>query len=111
MFRRVLPRLVGTIDDVVFSSVIKDKNFLDKQIATIGKMEAAGKFEPSKLSQEDLNRFTTSGQSAENYFNKRQGTVPKGLVVDEKTGMVEGSARLDPTRYGDWEVDGRCYDF
>ena len=29
----------------------------------------------------------------------------------EKKSMPENSKRLDPTRYGDWEKNGRCIDF
>lgn len=30
---------------------------------------------------------------------------------NEKTGEVDGPKGLEPTRYGDWEKGGRCYDF
>ena len=29
----------------------------------------------------------------------------------EKKSTPENSKRLDPTRYGDWEKNGRCIDF
>jgi hypothetical protein len=62
------------------------------------------------MTQEEVNRFTTSVGSKENLFNHRLGLEPSN-VVDEETGRVEGSAAPDPARYGDWEVNGRCYDF
>ena len=40
-----------------------------------------------------------------------QPTVPKPVApdtVDEELGGREGP---DPTRYGDWEKNGRCIDF
>ena len=30
---------------------------------------------------------------------------------NEETGEVDGPRGLEPTRYGDWEKGGRCYDF
>ena len=62
-----------------------------------------------KLTQQELNRFTTSLGSKENLHNQRAGTTPS-TVVDEN-GNVEGQNYPDPTRYGDWEYNGRCYDF
>lgn len=29
----------------------------------------------------------------------------------EQSSEIGGRQRLDPTRYGDWEKDGRCIDF
>jgi hypothetical protein len=31
--------------------------------------------------------------------------------VEQPPGEIGGSDRLEPTRYGDWEVGGRCTDF
>ncbi|XP_027359332.1 succinate dehydrogenase assembly factor 4, mitochondrial [Abrus precatorius] len=31
--------------------------------------------------------------------------------VNKETGEVGGPKGLEPTRYGDWERKGRCYDF
>ena len=42
------------------------------------------------------------------------GSVPEGGEGrDDKTGTGEigGPAGPEPTRYGDWEVGGRCTDF
>ena len=36
-----------------------------------------------------------------------QGSVPKSEPVPE----IGGRKGPDPTRYGDWEKDGRCVDF
>ncbi len=62
-----------------------------------------------KLTQQELNRFTTSLGSRENLHNQAAGVTPS-LTVDEN-GNVEGQNYPDPTRYGDWEYNGRCYDF
>ena len=67
-------------------------------------------FKPQPLTDEQLRRFTTSIGNAESLFNKQAGAIPTN-VVDEETGLVVGGTALDPTRYGDWEVNGRCYDF
>lgn len=34
-----------------------------------------------------------------------------GPRVNEETGEVNGPRGLEPTRYGDWERNGRCFDF
>lgn len=62
-----------------------------------------------RLTQQELNRFTTSLASKENLHNQKAGTTPS-TVVDEN-GNVEGQSYPDPTRYGDWDYNGRCYDF
>lgn len=33
------------------------------------------------------------------------------VPVEQKPGEVGGSDKPEPTRYGDWEVGGRCSDF
>ena len=30
---------------------------------------------------------------------------------EEKVAEIGGRGGLDPTRYGDWEINGRCVDF
>lgn len=37
----------------------------------------------------------------------RQGVLDKGSVPRE----VDGPSGPEPTRYGDWEKNGRCIDF
>ena len=108
MLRRSLMGFIGA-DGGVFMSRVKDKQYLEHRLATLGRLEAAGDFKPSLLTQEEVQRFTTSSQSKENLINKEQGAEPVMTVDDD--GRVRGSAHADPTRYGDWEVNGRCYDF
>ncbi|RBP49261.1 DUF1674 domain-containing protein [Arenicella xantha] len=50
-----------------------------------------------------------------------QATVPTKLKADSESDLSNSSAQLakeingprglEPTRYGDWESKGRCYDF
>ena len=42
-----------------------------------------------------------------------QDTVPAPGPADERPAAPESGGRegLDPTRYGDWEKNGRCIDF
>lgn len=104
MLRRTTRVLVG-VEGSIFMSRIKDKQYLDHRLALLGKQTQ--QFHP--LSDEELKRFTTSVSSAENLFNKKEGATP-GTVVDAD-GRIEGSTALDPTRYGDFESNGRCHDF
>jgi hypothetical protein len=108
MFRRVAPLLVGH-EGSIFMSRVKDKQYLDHRLSTLGRAEAAGEFTPAPMSQEELQRFTTSQASSENLLNKEVGATPDGTVNAD--GKDAGSAHEDPTRFGDWEVNGRCYDF
>mmetsp|Transcript_36908 Transcript_36908/g.43114 ORF Transcript_36908/g.43114 Transcript_36908/m.43114 type:complete len:108 (+) Transcript_36908:63-386(+) len=107
MLRRCVRCLIGVESDVHFS-VVKDKKYLEHRLALLGKMDPNVKAQP--LTDEQLRRFTTSIGSSESLFNKEAGAIPT-QIVDEETGQVVGSTSLDPTRYGDWEVNGRCYDF
>eukprot|EP00658_Telonema_sp_P-2_P004197 TRINITY_DN11577_c0_g1_i1.p1 TRINITY_DN11577_c0_g1~~TRINITY_DN11577_c0_g1_i1.p1 ORF type:complete len:108 (+),score=15.23 TRINITY_DN11577_c0_g1_i1:211-534(+) len=99
--------LVG-VEGNIFMSAVKDKRYLDHRLAVLGKETTIQKKPP--LSEEELKRFTTSIGSGEALLNKNAGMSPTG-VVDEKTGVEIGSAYPNPTRFGDWEVNGRCYDF
>jgi hypothetical protein len=38
-------------------------------------------------------------------------TVPATLPQAPETKEIGGRGGLDPTRYGDWEKNGRCIDF
>lgn len=106
MIRRSLWMLIGVESDIRFS-VIKDKKYLEHRLALLGKEDA--NLKPQPLTDEQLRRFTSSVGSAESLFNKEAGMIPTNTV--DETGQVIGSTQLDPTRYGDWEVNGRCYDF
>ena len=51
----------------------------------------------------DLDTKPNTGQNAE----PNTGTTKKALAEKE----IGGPKGLEPTRYGDWERNGRCYDF
>ena len=38
-------------------------------------------------------------------------TAPAALPQTPETKEIGGRGGLDPTRYGDWEKNGRCIDF
>ncbi|MBN8727372.1 MAG: DUF1674 domain-containing protein [Xanthomonadales bacterium] len=42
---------------------------------------------------------------------ERAAPVRRRLVDDGRKGTDADTPRLDPTRYGDWEKNGRCIDF
>jgi hypothetical protein len=39
------------------------------------------------------------------------GAVPLPVPAPETVTEIGGRGGLEPTRYGDWEKDGRCIDF
>lgn len=43
--------------------------------------------------------------------NKEKSVPPPPPVVQQPAGEVGGPKGLEPTRYGDWEQNGRCTDF
>ena len=43
--------------------------------------------------------------------NKEEEEEDGGDHVNKETGEVGGPKGPEPTRYGDWERNGRCYDF
>ncbi|AAZ12917.1 Protein of unknown function (DUF1674), putative [Trypanosoma equiperdum] len=102
--RRSFSRLIGA-DGGIFMSAVHDKQYLQHRLATLGKAE-----QQQPLSEETIQRLTTSTGSAESLFNKAAGAQPTN-IVDEATGVPVGSVQLDPVRYGDWESNGRCHDF
>ncbi|CCW64545.1 unnamed protein product [Phytomonas sp. EM1] len=105
MIRRCGFLFIGS-EGGAFISRIHDKCYLEHRLAILGKPDET----LQSMKEEDIKRFTTSMGSSEALFNKLAGTIPTN-VVDEETGLVIGCAQPDPTRYGDWEVNGRCYDF
>jgi hypothetical protein len=64
-----------------------------------------------RMTQDELNRFTTSLWSKENLHNYKAGTTPT-LIVDVETGLTEGVNYPDPCRYGtEIEYNGIVSDF
>ena len=41
----------------------------------------------------------------------QQTDVPAGTDTDDRPREIGGRKGPDPTRYGDWEKNGRCIDF
>jgi len=54
--------------------------------------------------------LATSSESLLDDKNKQEGTQLNS-DVSAKVKEVGGPKGLEPTRYGDWESKGRCYDF
>lgn len=42
---------------------------------------------------------------------KPQEAVPEPAKPEEANGEVGGRKGPEPTRYGDWEIGGKCVDF
>jgi hypothetical protein len=60
------------------------------------------------MSQEREQADTDKARRAE----KKGGTAPRGQTpAAGKPREIGGPEGPDPTRYGDWERDGRCIDF
>jgi len=61
------------------------------------------------MKSEDSSATDSNLDSTEQHDSSR----PDGLVVDVTTPREIGGRKtgLDPTRYGDWEKNGRCIDF
>jgi hypothetical protein len=58
--------------------------------------------------------ISTVQQTPENPADSKESTDPSpGAEVSEKTlpREIGGRGGLEPTRYGDWEKNGRCIDF
>ncbi|KAH9600048.1 Protein of unknown function DUF1674 [Trypanosoma melophagium] len=106
MLRRATILWIGA-EGNIFMSAVRDKSYLEHRLAILGKEDPACQ---QPLSEETVRRFTTSIGSPEFLFNKEKGAEPSN-IVDEETGVPIGSSQLDPTRYGDWESNGRCHDF
>ncbi|KAE8722180.1 Detected protein of unknown function [Hibiscus syriacus] len=61
-----------------------------------------------KVDEEDREALKENLESK----NKEEGEDgDEGDHVNKETGEVGGPKGPEPTRYGDWERNGRCYDF
>ncbi len=45
------------------------------------------------------------------FAGKTASPPPRTVGPKQKPGEIGGPKGPEPTRYGDWEVDGRCTDF
>ena len=48
---------------------------------------------------------------SEPFAGKSESPSPRAVGPKQKPGEIGGPKGPEPTRYGDWEVDGRCTDF
>ena len=82
----------------------KNSEYLKQWMDTVKKKDSQQK--TSILTDEDLQRLAISTHSPENYFNNKKKILePSWTVHDEQ------ETNYGPTRYGDWEKNGRCIDF
>lgn len=69
----------------------------------------------SKASSDHLKRTYSETKSdlAAQYTNSSEVAKPEKANQEAKKAAKEigGPKGLEPTRYGDWEAKGRCYDF
>ena len=62
-----------------------------------------------KAIMSDENSKTQS--SVPETVEKKTSNVKELEVTQSKPKEINGPKGLEPTRYGDWESKGRCYDF
>ncbi len=67
-----------------------------------------GNREMSKRKKESPATATVKLAASDNAPTPAAPTVPGALEAKEP---VQTTSRPDPTRFGDWEKDGRCIDF
>ncbi|KAH0468155.1 hypothetical protein IEQ34_003188 [Dendrobium chrysotoxum] len=64
---------------------------------------------PNPSTAMDGRKLDDSPSQAEE--EEKEEEEESGVYVNEKTGEISGPRGPEPTRYGDWERNGRCYDF
>jgi hypothetical protein len=57
-----------------------------------------------------MNDEKQSADIAENVADKRTAKYKK-LSTNKKVQEIGGRGGLDPSRFGDWEISGKCVDF
>lgn len=65
---------------------------------------------------DDTGKSTNSNDSSDagaspNADRDGDNSAPDGVVGESSEREIGGRTGPDPTRYGDWEKDGRCIDF
>ncbi len=66
--------------------------------------------QPGALKTGLKNAVETAAESAEKSIAVASQAEPSAKSA-ERTKEIGGPKGLEPTRYGDWESKGRCYDF
>ncbi len=61
--------------------------------------------------QETANNSTKPATSEPPAEAPKEEEGGRDVFVNPETGEVDGPRGPEPTRYGDWERKGRCYDF
>jgi hypothetical protein len=54
---------------------------------------------------------TSDTPKTEDGKDRASDKVPASPQPPEKTQEIGGRGGLDPVRYGDWEIGGKCVDF
>ena len=65
----------------------------------------------SKPKEEESHWVTMEGAEASRSSDEKDDQDGGELDINEETREVGGPHGPEPTRYGDWEKGGRCYDF
>ena len=75
--------------------------------------DPAAPAEAGTVADKSVDETATAGDPAEEAAGQAPGRPEdEGLKPPEqKPGEIGGPAGPEPTRYGDWEVGGRCSDF
>lgn len=58
-----------------------------------------------------MNNKKQSTGIAENIADKPPAEHNKKFSTDKKVQEIGGRGGLDPSRFGDWEISGKCVDF
>ena len=65
--------------------------------------------EPAAAAGGEVRVFVPKGRTADgNRDDNNSNGDPQGIIAQKEIGGREGP---DPTRFGDWEIKGRCIDF
>uniref|UniRef100_A0A7S4LA55 Succinate dehydrogenase assembly factor 4, mitochondrial n=1 Tax=Paramoeba aestuarina TaxID=180227 RepID=A0A7S4LA55_9EUKA len=85
---------------------VTDQRFISQFLAHHKQSQSIHPSGTGVLSDEDVQRLSISTQSPESFFNKKKGISDPSWIVSP-----EDEKRCSPTRFGDWEKNGRCMDF
>lgn len=66
---------------------------------------------PKRLLSTPIDKNTTTPPSQSGIAVDEEDEEDMVEMFNEETGEWNGPRGLEPTRYGDWESKGRCWDF